>query len=272
MVAFLCLYEEKPGFFPRLKRRLHKSMPELQQISVAGGLPFFIIHAPVYKNEIPWGEISSVVHSNHLNLALPEGLAPPKGVRLPLFCAEEFPRIVGYNTFLDLLGRFKLPALKRSVGVIDLRGSLVNEYARLLELAGDITIVTSRPYLYENLKEWAAEEYGAAICVSGDIHKVERYRTVYLPNGLALEIPGGGGIFSCKETLAKNRRVVGGGGISLPEEYYPLLPPGYDPYLFAAVLYEQCNVKALNSLTFQKYMLNDEEISLFDALSVLGGT
>ena len=162
--------------------------------------------------------------------------------------------------------------MKRSVGVVDLRGSFVNEYASLIDLAGDITIITSRPYLYENLKEWALEQHGAAIQVSGDIRRIERYRTVYLPNGLMLEVPGGGGIFSSKSTAVKNRRVVTGKEIRLPEEYQALLPQGYDPFIFAAVLYEQCNVKTLNGLTYQKYLLNDNEINLFDALSVLGGT
>lgn len=272
MVAFLYLHEEKRGVFSRVKRRFHKVPPEIQQVPVEGGLPFFIIHTPVFKGEIPWEEISDIVRINHLNLVLPDDVALPKQERLPLFQMEEFPRLVGYHTFLTLLERFKQPPMKRSVGVVDLRGSFVNEYASLIDLAGDITIITSRPYLYENLKEWALEQHGAAIQVSGDIRRIERYRTVYLPNGLMLEVPGGGGIFSSKSTAVKNRRVVTGKEIHLPEEYQTILPQGYDPFIFAAVLYEQCNVKTLNELTYQKYLLNDNEINLFDALSVLGGT
>ncbi len=273
MVAFLCLYEEKRGIFSRVKRRFRKIPPEIQQVPVEGGLPFFIIHTPVFKGEIPWEEISDIIRTNHLNLVLPADVALPKQERLPLFQMEEFPRLVGYHTFLTLLERFKQPPMKRSVGVVDLRGSFVNEYASLIDLAGDITIITSRPYLYENLKDWALEQHGAAIQVSGDIRRIERYRTVYLPNGFMLDVPGGGGIFSStKGAAAKKRRVVTGKEIHLPEEYQALLPQGYDPFIFASVLYEQCNVKTLNRLTYQKYILNDNEINLFDALSVLGGT
>lgn len=272
MVAFLRLYEEKGGFFARFKKRFRKVLPEIQQIPVEGGLPFFIIHTPVYRDEIPWEEISEIVRINHLNLTLPPGMSLPKEQRISLFQMEEFQRVVGFNTFLYLLERFKAPAIKRSVGVVDLRGSFINEFTRLIDLAGDITIVTSRPYLYENLKDWAMEQRGAAIHVCGDIHRIERYRTVFLPNGLMMDIPGGGGIFSCKEAVARSRRIVTGQEICLPEEYLALLPDGYDPYVFAAVLYEQCNVKTLNYLVYQKFMLDDREINLFDALSVLGGT
>lgn len=272
MVAFINVREQERGFLKRLKHRLNKKCPELRRIAVRGGLPFFVLDVVARGGVLPWEEIEAVIRANRLKLALPESINPPPGVRLPLFKAEEFPRVVAYRTFLELLSRFRLPAQKRAVGVIDLRGSMVNEFAELVELAGEIMIITSRPYLYENLCEWAMSERGAAVTVSDDINRAEKIKTLFLPNALPFNIGGSGGVFSCAEIKSESRRVLCGEGVSLPQRYLSLMPEGYDTFNFAAALYEQCSVKSLERLAFEKIILKGEKISRYEALSVLGGT
>lgn len=272
MVAFIHVQEEQHTLLARLKRRLRYKPPEIRQVTVEGGLPFFVIEAVPCKGRLPWEEIAALIRANHLKLAVSASIVPPKEIQIPLFQMEEFPRVIGYRTFLYLLERFKAPAGKRRVGIIDLRGSLVNELAEMVDLAGEIMIITSRPYLYENLQEWAMCERGATVTVSGDIHRVENFRTLFLPNGLPFDIQGKGGIFSCKEMSSDTRRVITAQNIRLPEKYLTLMPDGYDPYLFGAVLYEQCNIKSLGNLIFEQFILQGEGISLYEALSALGGT
>lgn len=274
MVAFISVREreKEKSLLKRLKYSLNKRRAEIRQVAVEGGLPFFVLDVTLRKGVLPWAEIEAIIRTNHLRLALPETIAPPPELCLPLFKPDEFPRVIAYRTFLEILSRFKPPAQKRAVGIVDLRGSMVNELAELVELAGDIMIITARPYLYENFREWAMREHGAAVTVSDDISRVEKYKALFLPNALPFEIGGSGGVFSCDKIKSSSRRTLCGSGISLPRQYRSLMPEGYDTYLFAAALYEQCGIKSLERLVLKKIIFKDDEISPYEALSVLGGT
>lgn len=201
MIAFLNVQVQEKSFSKRFKSRLCKKRPVIRQVAVEGGLPFFVLDVMPRKGALPWKEIEAAVRANHLKLALPEALTPPADASLPLFKPELFPQAVGLRTFFYLLERFRLPAKKRTVGIIDLRGSLVNELLPLLDLAGEIVIITGRNYLYENFCEWAMKERGATVSVSDDIQRVENIKTLFLSGALPFEVGGSGGVFRAKKAL-----------------------------------------------------------------------
>lgn len=272
MVAFLKFYPQKTSFKMRMKSYFSKqSCVSLTEQTVVGGLPFYYIHVTVPDGKIPWHEIEGVVRANHLNVILPPSLSVPGEIRLPLYQPEVYPRLIGYNTFLSVLEKSKTPPIKRRVGIIDLRGGMVNELTRLIDIAGEVVIVTSRPYLYENLQEWATEERGAVLTICGDVHRVENMPMLFLPCGFPFDVIGKGTAFSCRQTQSHTRKIVQGFGISLPDEYSEILPRGYDSFIFASALYEQCGIKQLGNLHYDSYLLNGQEATPFDVHCLFGG-
>lgn len=176
-----------------------------------------------------------------------EVLSPPAPLRLfqpSLFLPTVF--LHSARAFLET--EDTLPC-ERVLGVCDPDARVQAALFPFVNLAKTVKVYTRRAQSYAAIRTELLAESGLSLIVSEQQETLADCTVILDPFAQIPGYPMG------TLTLRKCGRVVlAGEGVRLPAEYAERCPEGVDPLLFAAALYELCNVRELSDLRYTRFI------------------
>lgn len=200
------------------------------------------------KNGPNWENIQRLAEEYAPLVLVPEGLNPPESSGLSVYTPTSgFRRQVLLHTACEMIALTKMPMYRRVLGLIDVDGDWADQLFPLLRHYTSIKVVTRNLSRYRFAGEQMMEELGAPVLVGEQLSSLSDCVLVLSPVD-----------FSSQEDFRLPCPVLTGGTCSL--RYRPLLmekpevglprfaeaPPGIPEHLFAAALYELCDVEGIN--------------------------
>jgi len=244
------------GILGRLKGILSKPKAWVEPRECCGGQYASLCFDPG-KTGPDWEKIRRLAEEYAPFVLAPEGLAPPEDSGLRVYNPTSgFRRQVLLHTTCEMIALTKMPMYRRVLGLIDTDGDWADQLYPLLRHYTSVKVVTKNLSRYRFAADQMMEELGAPVLVGEQLSSLSDCVLVVAP-----------GDFSSREDFRLPCPVLTGGVCEL--RYRPLLvekpevglprfagppPPGIPEHLFAAALYELCDVDGI-SLTAKRLLL-----------------
>lgn len=231
-----------------LKHIFHKAPSmDIERIALRGGAFFYTVKAYANKNgEIDETYLKSVIGSSTNRILLKDNTMLPQNTTLHLFKPSLLPYILFMNTSFDFLNQTG-ERETRILGILDPDAYLLKCILRFAPLAKRILVLTNHPEAYEATKGEMLRTYGLPLELTDSFQKIKSCDVILEPFYKATE--NSFGLIHLRGNLPCCFR---GEGVVLPKELAARCPDGIDPVLFLAALYEICNIKGIESLSYAK--------------------
>lgn len=165
---------------------------------------------------------------------------------LQKFAPTLYPEILFLNTALHFLRAQSEPPHTRILGFADSEARLQERIIPFVRLAKTVKIYTAFPNQYDALSKDILAEWGLSVIVSSRKEVLQDCNVVLAPSSETCL--GTRGVLCCgREPIC-----YAGEQFSLPQEEEARRPENTDAMLFAAALYELCNVKGLENLRYAR--------------------
>ena len=273
-VLFVVLQPQKcdNGFLSKISGWLHPYEPQLVDVAVRSGAPFFTLDCPeIYiKKEggysLPWDKIISAVGRCASRMLIPERINIPAGIPVSRFVSGYFSHRLLLDSVATIIRKCRLKPSDTYVAVIDSNGLLSEDIEQFVVLSSCIKIITNRRSKYEELSLRLMKKYGAVIMIADDYAAVKSCN--FLVSTYAKLVPDFfDGLVFCQNS--NNNRFYSLKDIELPYEYEKLLPPEIDRLDFAGALYELCGVKKLVETKVRTFKRGEDEINLHSLCNII---
>ncbi|MCR4615254.1 MAG: hypothetical protein K5756_03815 [Clostridiales bacterium] len=247
---FVVLQPEKRdnGLLSRLSGWLHPYEPQLTQVAVKNGAPFFTLDCPEIfsKKEgsylLPWDKIVSAVGRCFSRMLIPERIIIPRGIPINRFVPRYLPYRILVASVASILRECRLKPSDIHVAVIDSTGILSDDIEQLIMLSSCIKILTNRRRKYEEISIKLMKKYGAVLIIADDCSSINNCN--FLITTYDKSVPKGfDGFVFC--VSSENETFYSLNDIELPYEYEKLVPQDINRLDFAGALYELCGAKKL---------------------------
>lgn len=228
-------------------RRRKKQPPTLSHVAVRGGAFFYTLTLYADKH----GNVDfSAVPEMCLHRVIPvEGVTLPQTSPVKLYIPSVFPLTVFLRSAVGLLQRAEDDPCVRTIGIVDPQARLQHAIEQFIPYAKTIRVYTDFPEKYEAVRELIAQAWGVAPIVGQQNGSCNGCDYVFAPfQKTAKTVQGtirvrqGGGVLLAGDTVA------------LPPEIETRRPKGTDPFLFAAALYELCNIREMQELSYTRFV------------------
>lgn len=236
---------EKRRFF--CFRRRKKEKPLLSRVAVRGGAFFYTLTLYADKH----GEVDfSAVPEMCLRRVIPvEGTELPDRCPVKLYRPTVFPLTVFLNSSIGLLKRAEDDPRTRTIGIVDPKARLQHGVEHFIPYAKTIRVFTEMPEKYDAVCEMLVKAWGVAPVVSNNPTAMQSCDYVFAPfQNIEGERQG------TVRMRQGGNTILSGNTVLLPPEIEMRRPAGTDPLLFAAALYELCNVKEIETLTYDRFV------------------
>ena len=217
-------------------------------VSQCADIQYILIEAPIVKGAINWDAVGRLAGADATSLLLPEGLRPPESSGIRRYVPDSFKRQILFNTACQLLERSSIPARDRKVCLYDPCAKHPEFARRLLEMAGNVQILTDSKDAYASLSEEAYNELGAQFIFSSKSPAECSFDLLFAPCGLDDPPPFPKSPCICIGDIF-TRFSLPGNGIRLPDTYQKNLPTGISACDFAAILWEREHLNFFRHLT-----------------------
>jgi len=132
----------------------------------AGNIHYLRIMCEVRRERIDWKMIRSYSLDCADRILMPKGILPPEGLELRRFVPYEFRRRMLENMAMDILSRMEIRPELRRVAVYGQDSEVSALLPRLAATAGEIRVITRRPFAVADTVENLRAINGAAISVT----------------------------------------------------------------------------------------------------------
>lgn len=236
---------------PKWLRRFHKPLPPIcEQIPIRGGAFFYDVTLfRDWRGEADLSVLPQLVGGSAQRILLcgEEELSLPAPLRL--FKPSLFLPTVFFQSARAFLETEDTPPSERVLGVCDPDARVQAALYPFANLAKTVKVYTRRAQSYASIRAELLSESGLSLIVSEQQGTLADCTVILDPFAQIAGHPMG------TLTLRKCGRVVlAGEGVKLPAEYAERCPKGANPLLFAAALYELCNVRELQSLRYTRFV------------------
>lgn len=246
-----CILEIQPcPRLSRFRRWFWKTpQPTVEKVAVRGGAFFYKLNVTAEKT----GAVDLSFLPQTLGAAakriLPcgDGLPNPLPPPLELFTPRVFETTLFLNTVYDFLKTNRAQLQNCTIGFNDPAGTLQRAVCDFVPLAKSMRIFSADSAKYEAVQAEILEDYGLSLILC-ESPLTEKDVDILL-SPFTATANGKIGTLSLRCGV---KAVLAGEGISLPAEYSSRCPVGTNPLLFAAALYECCNVLDLGNLQYTK--------------------
>ncbi len=253
MFCVLHVLPERKTVIPFFRRFRKPVPPAVQKIPVRGGAFFYDV--TVYadrRGEVDLTELPAIVGGSVQRILLCDGICLELSPPMQLFRPSLYFLMVFMNSALDFIKAEDTPPEQRILGIFDPDARLTQAILPFVKLAKTIKIYTEQPEKYETLSADLLENWGLSLILS------ENPKTLSDCTVLLDPFAENGKSFSGTLTLHKNgKAVLAGESVGLPPVYAERCPQGADPALFAAALYELCNISETGNLRYTRFMLTN---------------
>lgn len=158
-----------------------------------------------------------------------------------------FPLTVFLNSSIGLLKRAEDDPRTRTIGIVDPKARLQHGVEHFIPYAKTIRVFTEMPEKYDAACEMLVKAWGVAPVVSQNSAAMQSCDYVFAPfQNIEGERQG------TVRMRQGGNTILSGNTVLLPPEIEMRRPAGTDPLLFAAALYELCNVKEIETLTYDR--------------------
>ena len=225
----------------KINRKERKSIvnASVQPHSSERGLPFFTLDVLETKKGIDWQSVSEKCGKYASRIVAPRTVTLPDGIGLNRFSPRSVMPMLVFNTACREISRADLPADKISITVTDRNSVMYSRIHRLLPLASQIRVITSKPEKYASACIAAMEENGAAIMLRSAYEAVEGVDIVICCDGITSPGMHNSIIFSCGKKSGGRLNIRGQGPELLPV-HKSIVPESIEPADFAGALFELC--------------------------------
>ncbi|MEG1849478.1 MAG: hypothetical protein RR197_02885 [Oscillospiraceae bacterium] len=218
------------------------------------GAAFWQVTPAAPMNARGWRAVERAVGEHSANVLFSPELIPPERLSVARFTGEaHFMPLLCANTAAVALADSGLPAARRRVGLIDLRGVRQSLVLRLLPHASSVLVMTEHPARYRAFCAQVLERFGTSVRLCASDSPMSDCAVVVAPEGILAAHCGtlSAPVLSAREPPHPPRACVMAdlrlsATTALPDA---AVPPGIEPTLFAAALYELGRVHALESST-----------------------
>lgn len=237
----------------KINRRQRKEINNAcaQPHSTEKGLPFFTLDVLETKKGIDWQAISEKCGRYASRIIAPRSVALPDGVGLNRFAHRSVLPMLIFNTACRELSSAKLPADKISITVTDRNSVMYSQIQRLLPLASQIRVITSKPEKYASACVKAMEENGATIMLRSAYEAVEGIEIVVCCDGIISPAMQNSIIFACGKKSG-GKLCFCGNGLELLPVHKAIVPENIEPVDFAGALFELCGCFTYCNSCFSK--------------------
>lgn len=228
-------------------RRRKKEMPLLSRVAVRGGAFFYTLTLYADKH----GEIDfSAVPEMCLRRVIPvEGVTLPENCPAKRYNPSVFPLTVFLNSSIGLLKRAEDDPRTRTIGIVDPQARLQHGVEFFIPYAKTIRVFTDFPEKYDAACEMLVKAWGVAPIVSQNNAALNACDYVFSPFQ-----KGEGERQGTVRVRQGGNAILSGNTVLLPPEIEMRRPAGTDPLLFAAALYELCNLKEMQDLVYDRFV------------------
>lgn len=220
--------------------------PQIERVAVRGGSYFYVVKVFLDK----YGEFDEELLRNSIGNAiyrviLKKGSSLPQNTTLKEFKPTLYPTLLFLHMALDYVKEKESEKRERSLGVRDEDAKLLENILPFAPFAKSILVYTKNETAYEETAQKMLGYYGLPLQLTEDEQKLKTCSILLEPfskdNGKSR------GILHLQRGM---RDSFCGEDISLPMELLKRCPENIDQVLFASALYEICNVKSLENLSY----------------------
>lgn len=272
MFIAIQLHAPESAFWQRLYRRFFPREVEIEKVNIMDNAYFLKMQVYPDAHGIPWNEIRLIAGRESQRIVFPEGVNPPKGSGLSLYRPMIFPQSVMLATLQSLLKKSGVDSKSLAITVLDPKGEFPRAIKALIRYASVIRVVTQNLPVYEKISQWAEEEYDASVVVTSELDPDCAAPIIFAPYGVSGEdvLPAQAIVFAYGEPAALNQEnMLVPTWLSLPEKIIQVLPPGFDPMLFASAAYERCGLLSLGRLRYASFQWGGAEIGFYDVVRMI---
>lgn len=225
----------------KINRRQKKEINNacVQPHSTEKGLPFFTLDVLETKRGIDWQSVSEKCGRYASRIVAPRTVTLPDGTGLNRFAHRSVLPMLIFNTACRELSRADLPADKISITVTDRNSVMYSQIHRLLPLASQIRVISSKPEKYASACVKAMEENGATIMLRSAYEAVEGIDIVICCDGIISPAMQNSIIFTCGKKSGGKISFCGN-GLELLPVHKAIVPESIEPVDFAGALFELC--------------------------------
>ena len=253
MFAVLEILEGDSSLKGKLLEYFKPPVVTSEQINIPNSFSFYKIKAQKYRGEIPWNTVAQVAGTMKSKLILPSGLDSVPNGEIKKYEPTVFPLRILMNSALKSLRMMQLDPVGMYVTVVDENAFLTQKVYELAAFASTIRVITKCVYEYECLAEKMMHDFGISLLISGRMEDSVLSSTVIISDRSSIvPLIFGGLLFTNEKRRLMNSTVLVGEGITLPEKYEAILPPGIDKLSFACALYELCAADELADINYNK--------------------
>ncbi len=235
---------QKPLLFKRLFYRA--PAPLITRVPLRGGAFFY--EAEFFADKYGKADLSvlpALVGGCAQRLLLETAdipILPP----LKQFTPTVYPEMLFLNTSLQFLRECSESPNARTLGFTDREARLQEKIIPFVRLAKSIKIYTDFPRGYDTLVKEILEEWGLSVIVSSHAEVLNDCNVVL--DSFWESCTGGRGLLRYEDMWY----CCADDSFALPYAEEMRRPAGTDPVLFAAALYELCNVQGLENLKYAR--------------------
>ena len=271
MFATLNTVAEPQNFWKKLKYNLLPPPVTAEHVPTAEGSGFIKLTVPIVRGKIYWNNVRSALGDTAASLITPVGFHTHTPLNLQTFHSERFEAKLCLNSFFKLLSLLPKKELLKECAVIDISGTLAGELKPLPRFCRTIKIITAGESKYNPFSQFCLEEYGSAVYISDNISRAFDAPLVLFPK--RAEIPTAFSrtsvVFAGARENIYTTHLITPEGVTLPEMYARLMPPGINPTAFAAALYEKSGVTSLARTVCPAFRENNRILSYKDTLQLV---
>ncbi len=239
-------------------------------IQSAGGINYLRIYCREKKSGIDWRMVGAYALDRSERLLMPLGLEPPGSSGLRRYIPYEFGRRLLENLALDILVSCpKRPELRR-VAVYGQESEVCALLPRLTSLAGEVRVITRRPYAVADTVEELRSKTGAAITVERDF-SAEGFDMLLAPSGGAkvFELTENTVVLAPDRPMAAAALWIKSARPPMPPELESEYDGRYDVCEFVGAFYECGGIRRLGRLSPRAGITESGEVTAEDAAELI---
>lgn len=247
--------EKKRGILSFLKYYLKKPEPILNRIDIESGKYFYYLEidrrlcsenfSEIYRL---LGRISeNIIPCNNFNI-FSSGL-------LKRFDSTPYKDILLLNSSSEYI-KNDIFSKNKSLLIYDLDGRTSLYCDEFVPIVKRITVATSCPFRYENIRNRLFEEYGASLVIIDRLPNIKSFDYAIFVSHYTNAFPFNS--FAVKNNGENCFEVYKGSGVSPDKRYIDLCPQGADLNDFTAALYLLCKIKELGKEKYTDFNIVSE--------------
>ncbi len=243
-------YERENTVKNRIRRLFFREGITTERVNLPENEYFYRVKVPVHKGKIPEDKLKRLSDSFNDGLIFPESFSHDGEIKV--YISSFFRELLLFNSAVSQLSQSIFDPTETLITVIDRKGVLHTEISRLVNLAGEIKIITDNLKAYERQTEKIMNEYGLSVFVSDKLSSIPEKGIIISLNSGVVPVYFKGLLITGEKRLFPFARVLTGEGIRSEGDYQTLCPDGINLTEFLSALCEVCFVKELRRSEYEK--------------------